>query len=71
MKILDDQFFGTPLALAYWIQNKSNGHPMSDKILDIISNAHQKHCINFQPSSKLDFTAHCYKIKLGPLSTFF
>jgi hypothetical protein len=52
MQILDDQFFGTPLVLAHWIQNKSNGHPMSEKILKIISKGHQQHCDNVHPKSK-------------------
>jgi hypothetical protein len=53
MQILDDQFFGTPLVLAHWIKNKSDGLLMSDKILKIISNNHQSYCNNFHPRSKI------------------
>jgi hypothetical protein len=53
MQILDDQFFGTPLVLAHWIQNKPNGHLISDKILAIISNEHQRLYSNFHPRSKI------------------
>jgi hypothetical protein len=56
MQILGDQFFGTPLALAHWIQNKSNCHPMSEKILKIISKEHQQHCDNVHPKSKWNGT---------------
>jgi hypothetical protein len=52
INVLDDQFFGTPLVLAYWIKSKSNGLPMSEKILSTISNEHQRLHNSFHPSSK-------------------
>jgi hypothetical protein len=42
MTILDDQFFGTPLLLAHWLHNMSNGLPIAEKILNIVWNEHQK-----------------------------
>jgi hypothetical protein len=52
INVMDDQFFGTPLVLAYWIQSKSNGLPMSEKILSIISNEQKRLHNSFHPRSK-------------------
>jgi hypothetical protein len=41
MTILDDQFFGTPLVLAHWLHNMSNGLPIAEKILNIVWKEHQ------------------------------
>jgi hypothetical protein len=50
---MDDEFFGAPLVLAHWIQNKSSDHPISDKIFKIIFKEHQKQSNNFHARSKL------------------
>jgi hypothetical protein len=50
MTILDDQLFGTPLVLAHWLHNMSNGLPIAEKILNIVWNEHQVQL------SKLDAT---------------